>query len=1017
MNSMIIQHNLNSMFADRQLGVTSITKRKSSEKLSSGYRINRAADDAAGLAISEKMRRDIRGLHQGTDNTNDGISWLKIGDGAMSEIDDMIHRMTELAVKAANGTLTDEDRSYIDQEVKQLKNEINRIGRTTTFNEIQIFDNDNPSLDVSGAPDDFMIFDASYDDSDGSFTFGGIVFHGNRYTWDSIAPDMVTVEDGVQKFKEGDYTFTPDGTSYTLTLHCEEGATVPDVTRKLDLSADASGITIDGEKFGWNNLLDEEDEPASASNIHEGGWHLDYHGADLSIYVPGDISSLSEFADVVNDFKTGRVKYSWQTEFVGNSSEQAVDAITVDNLRISQAMADFLKGNENLEMKVECDNNGIRIKNTDGSILTGSDKSWDDIVGDNPPWDSGDAISAKKTYTYYAGTDSSNPLLSFDFTLSDVTSVDSVIDGLNGMEFSNKGVRTYYSSSASVDTSGASNVMSMSGSAIRIGVAFSEEYRLGRDFNDKKGLEMSADVKYDNAGGNERASVTFSNNGDDVISLEGDLSSVRSRMNSDIDQYLTAVEKAKVKAVLAGKNPDSATPGTTDLKDIVGAGNITTTGYLSDTVTITDSMKKTDGAYGFPTGSVGVTYPTAAIDFSGLGSIMDLDGSGFDSTCRTCSNHYSIVFSSEIEGNNTTASGYKYSFQNQGQNYKLTVDLNSLAAKGVTASTIPDALIDILAVNMDGHYTQYAADGSKLYIFDDRDVNFSADPQNATFYTKPYLDISQDVFTVNMKNSSADSAKLNYTYDFSGAGAQVKAGMIEADDGQYYKKSDGSYITVSEVTDPDNADLDSLQKYNLQISYEKSDGSAANSRSDALKSAVDNALADMIQGTSISLESLDYSYINIGGNEKNNVAIRANFDSEIIIDAEEIGIKIQHSSNPGNYTTIPRFAMNATVLGVGAGSTATIDKALKLIHATAKALDYVAVKRATYGAYHNRFEHVIRNNMNTEENTQASESIIRDTDMAHEMLKLSRDKILEQAQQMILSQANQTRDGVLSLLG
>ncbi len=137
MNSVI--HNLSAMNASRQLNMVNNKKEKSAEKLSSGYRINRAADDAAGLAISEKMRRQIRGLKQASDNSQDGISLCKVADGALNEVSDMLHRITELSVKAANGTNTQQDRDAIQMEVAQITDEINRISETTTFNTMKIF--------------------------------------------------------------------------------------------------------------------------------------------------------------------------------------------------------------------------------------------------------------------------------------------------------------------------------------------------------------------------------------------------------------------------------------------------------------------------------------------------------------------------------------------------------------------------------------------------------------------------------------------------------------------------------------------------------------------------------------------------------------------------------------------------------------------------------------------------------------------------------------------------------------
>jgi flagellin len=137
---MVVQHNITAMNAQRQLGITTGNQAKSSEKLSSGYKVNRAADDAAGLAISEKMRRQIRGLNQASDNAQDGISAVQTAEGALQEVQDMLQRMNELGVKAANDTLTSKDRSYIQQEINALVSEIDRTASVTEFNNQKLLD-------------------------------------------------------------------------------------------------------------------------------------------------------------------------------------------------------------------------------------------------------------------------------------------------------------------------------------------------------------------------------------------------------------------------------------------------------------------------------------------------------------------------------------------------------------------------------------------------------------------------------------------------------------------------------------------------------------------------------------------------------------------------------------------------------------------------------------------------------------------------------------------------------------
>ena len=137
--SMVVQHNMQAANANRMLGVTTSAQSKSTEKLSSGYKINRAADDAAGLTISEKMRKQIRGLDKASSNAQDGVSSVQTAEGALTEVHSMLQRMNELAVQASNGTNSkDTDRKAIQDEIDQLNTEIDRVAETTKFNEIYL---------------------------------------------------------------------------------------------------------------------------------------------------------------------------------------------------------------------------------------------------------------------------------------------------------------------------------------------------------------------------------------------------------------------------------------------------------------------------------------------------------------------------------------------------------------------------------------------------------------------------------------------------------------------------------------------------------------------------------------------------------------------------------------------------------------------------------------------------------------------------------------------------------------
>jgi flagellin len=141
-NIMVVQHNLSAANTNRQLGITTNGLQKSTEKLSSGYKINRAADDAAGLSISEKMRNQIRGLNKASDNAQDGISLVQTAEGALNEVHSMLQRMSELAVQASNDTNQTVDRTALQSEVAQLQTEIQRVANTTQFNKQNILNGD-----------------------------------------------------------------------------------------------------------------------------------------------------------------------------------------------------------------------------------------------------------------------------------------------------------------------------------------------------------------------------------------------------------------------------------------------------------------------------------------------------------------------------------------------------------------------------------------------------------------------------------------------------------------------------------------------------------------------------------------------------------------------------------------------------------------------------------------------------------------------------------------------------------
>ncbi|MDE6917058.1 MAG: flagellar hook protein, partial [Lachnospiraceae bacterium] len=240
---MVVQHNLRAMNANRMLGITQGTLSKSAEKLSSGYKVNRAADDAAGLSISEKMRKQVRGLSQASLNAEDGISAVQTAEGALTEVHDMLQRMNELATKASNGTNALSDRQTIQDEVDQLLTEIDRVSETTKFNEMYLLKGDTDKVT--------RYLNAKDAGLDGTIT--------QNATKASFTMDALKLGDSI----------TIAGREYTICSHFE------------DLTQDAIIRSMTNEAFSANDLGGANEDAMNAAAV--GGAHIDVDGTQYTI--------------------------------------------------------------------------------------------------------------------------------------------------------------------------------------------------------------------------------------------------------------------------------------------------------------------------------------------------------------------------------------------------------------------------------------------------------------------------------------------------------------------------------------------------------------------------------------------------------------------------------------------------------------------------------------------------------------------------------------------------------------
>ena len=198
--AMVVQHNMQAANSNRMLGITTSAQAKSTEKLSSGYKINRAADDAAGLTISEKMRKQIKGLNRASTNAQDGVSAVQTAEGALTEVHSMLQRMNELSTQAANGTNSESDRGAIQDEISQLTTEIDRVAETTKFNETYLLKGGEETKSVQLTPHDAGLAGTFTDNGDGTATFkmnalnagDSVLIGGTKYTIVSTASKVNT---------------------------------------------------------------------------------------------------------------------------------------------------------------------------------------------------------------------------------------------------------------------------------------------------------------------------------------------------------------------------------------------------------------------------------------------------------------------------------------------------------------------------------------------------------------------------------------------------------------------------------------------------------------------------------------------------------------------------------------------------------------------------------------------------------------------------------------------------------
>ena len=925
--------NMESMFTQRQLGITGNQRKKSTEKLSSGYKINRAADDAAGLTISEKMRSQIRGLTQASANVQDGVSLAQVADGYLDEVHDMLHRLTELAVQASNGTLQDEDRASINKEVDALKSEMRRIFKEANFNEIPLF-HVPFTPDFKGYPNDMHIFRTA----DGKTA--GLEFNNVRYNIAELQSKGLKIDLSGRATEDFEVSFKLwDGE--TVDLSMKEGDDLSSAVRNYKWKATDDGIYInDRLSAEWNEVRDENGNGITdTDHIASGTYTFSHHGMKISFDVDEEADLDTMFAGINGDLATKPA--TWD---VSAGSAKSLNAADIQPAYQTVTVKENNKNTIDRDYTVVADADGIRIRATDKndpsvykdsattswSLFKDSSKANLKDENDNPVETGGgypirnwgdttdgygkDQITFDGDATYSFSGTVDNVKIDFKFKLAESANLKEVMDALNGASCGDYGVSAPGSLSAqSTSTIGQLSV----GSNKALANSFALQRQYGRNFDDSNAT-LSANISV------ERKTIAGQNSADDSPYASGHRVTHGSTASRVQDTGATT------------KTLNNTTYRVVEVKywddDVDGEGN-----------------------------------PVYETDMNG-DPVLDGEGNP-------------VIRQKEY----TRYDYYEIKDSIKKDYYDCKYNSTDSWDQSVTYSFTGS----LTGVN--GTHNMSQVDQSTVESYTRSFVEGRRETVTYHVYDARKLDDSEVDDTIRNNAASAASAPVNYregskTSTFSGyslisKGAETLYGLSR--------------------TNFDDIDFNNA----FEFSYNTNIAQA----STLSKSSGPQSLG------AIKFTASSYATRDFYPTEKSATVDEKQFNVMKLIVPKK-NLDIQAGAHEGQVITMEWSPLNLTILGISNADTSTQSQAHDTIDMVQSALDLISETRSTFGAYQNRFESTIRNLDNIVENTQAAESLIRDTDMATEAVKNAKENILMQAGSAMLVHNNQSRQGILSLL-
>lgn len=1016
MNYSVVQHNLLAMNGNRMFGISTGKQVKSTEKLSSGYRINRAADDAAGLSISEKMRRMVRGLDQASKNVQDGISFCHVADGYLEEVQAILQRINELAVKSANDTNEPEDREYLDQEVQALKLETKRIFKDAEFNGIKIWQLPyTPGIDIineavrqaipvsTELPPGVTMDTASAGNGHMKSTYikGGTTYKAASYLdFSGIDMSDLSALDGKGFYStcctcDDHYSITFDSSTnqhsvsgqqhYTFTVGTKGCTTQEELVQRIvDATGGCPNHHFTNYEIDPNNskgLVVYDNRPDMTSSSTSG-----YIGTGVTVekvFIPsGDIQVFNSGFDsggntLYGGVENNDVRHTWDElgilvsadgKTYAEDKDVEFDDYSGERVSLHVTKGDLLP-NMSRNYVWTADDSGIYVNNvlaTDWTSLGIKDT-------DN---------SGEHTFVFR------NQRISF--TVNDGDTLNDVIDGINGGEL------TKCSWDLSVSHTKTGNALDITkGSTVRV------------TNGNKDAIDADYFIQADSSG----------------VTIVDDRGGSYTKMSWS-----------------SFKNTGGTRDGDFPVVDW-GLSDIDGKGLESDKITFDDeaeyNYKNTAG------NDLPISFSfTLADETSQDAAIAALNGAKFTSTVNAPGSPALAPDTSGVSKVKITEDHMDFEMQRaygrdfDNPNATMTGSITQTLVKGATT---PQNIEQKDENHEDSARTD--AGSTDVYVSDGNGGYYKA-KKTATTWTTTYT--KNEVTTETCDSHYVYSGSFNginmdgvtgQSFSLTTTSTQAKIRTDTNTQYSYEKYNDGIYteddlnslgvtgedhedteVHTSTGTWQDNGPVEVTQSgtdFKDNVEFNNSEkGTPFVFEFENIAAKAGNATTNITWTPNGYATRIYNAYANDDPKNRNSSPVFNN----VTLHMPKQELYIQSNTEAYQGITLRWDALSNSVIGISGTNVLTHESSDAAIEQVKKAIRKVSGQRSDWGAYTNRLEHAYNTDRNTMENTMAAESRIRDTDMAEETVNWNTNNILAQAGQAMLSQANQSKQGILSLL-